>query len=231
MAVRTSYFGNCFFHDWIDLGTECRRKNRSGFGDCRAFPSHRRSFFDVGLAGTNQLDSDDWYFFDRHWRESGIVFREMKFQRRLSSLRLRDFDYSEEGAYFVTICTKDKKCFFGEVKNKNVVLNEAGKIVQEEWNHTVIMPNHIHGIVYMHKPVGAHCNAPLPKNNLSWIIRGFKSATTTNIRKFLPHFAWQRSFYDRIIRNEKELECIHEYILLNPEKWELEKDFPENLKL
>jgi REP element-mobilizing transposase RayT len=163
----------------------------------------------------------------------------MNQKRRLSSLRLGDYDYSQEGIYFVTICTQDHKHFFGKIENGKMVLNEIGKIAEKEWLHTenmrkdvrlgtfVIMPNHIHGLICILDPVGAHCNAPLQptQNNLSWIIRGFKSTTTKKIRKIFPKFKWQRSFYDHIVRSDDDLEKIHEYIIFNPEKWELDKYF------
>jgi putative transposase len=163
----------------------------------------------------------------------------MNQKRRLSSLRLGDYDYSQEGIYFVTICTQDHKHFFGKIENGKMVLNEIGKIAEKEWLHTenmrkdvrlgtfVIMPNHIHGLICILDPVGAHCNAPLQptQNNLSWIIRGFKSTTTKQIRKIFPKFKWQRSFYDHIVRSDDDLEKIHEYIIFNPEKWELDKYF------
>ena len=75
------------------------------------------------------------------------------------SIRLREYDYSQPGAYFVTICTQDKKCLFGEIMDGKMILNEFGKIAHKEWENTknirknchihesIIMPNHIHGII------------------------------------------------------------------------------------
>jgi len=96
-------------------------------------------------------------------------------QRR--SIRLRGYDYSQPGSYFVTVCTKGRECLFGNVIDEEVALNFAGRVVQEEWSYTeiirpevqvdefVIMPNHIHGIITIREPeglVGAHGRAPLP---------------------------------------------------------------------
>ena len=96
-------------------------------------------------------------------------------QRR--SIRLRGYDYSQPGSYFVTVCTKGRECLFGNVIYEEVALNFAGRVVQEEWSYTeiirpegqvdefVIMPNHIHGIITIREPeglVGAHGRAPLP---------------------------------------------------------------------
>jgi putative transposase len=74
-------------------------------------------------------------------------------------MRLKGYDYAEAGAYFVTICTKDRACLFGDVQKDNMILNEYGKIVQKLWDDIskkyrrvrtdqfIVMPNHIHGII------------------------------------------------------------------------------------
>jgi REP element-mobilizing transposase RayT len=81
------------------------------------------------------------------------------------SIRLKGYDYSQAGIYFVTICTKNKKCLFGEIKNDKMILNQLGYIVQNEWIKTseirnnvtldsfVIMPNHLHGIIIINNDV------------------------------------------------------------------------------
>ena len=87
------------------------------------------------------------------------------------SVRLREYDYSQPGAYFVTICTWDRECIFGNIINGEMELNEYGRIIEEEWLQTgyvrlnveidqyVVMPNHIHGILIItennNHPVGA----------------------------------------------------------------------------
>ena len=75
------------------------------------------------------------------------------------SIRLYEYDYSQEGLYFVTICTKDKICLFGNIVDEEMVLNDVGRIAHEEWKNTevlrknirlgefIIMPNHVHGII------------------------------------------------------------------------------------
>ena len=79
------------------------------------------------------------------------------------SIRLKGYDYSQPGAYFITICTHERECLFGEIVNDEMILNDYGKIVYEEWflsakirneielyeNEFVVMPNHIHGIVWI----------------------------------------------------------------------------------
>ncbi len=179
-----------------------------------------------------------------------------KFDRH--SIRLKDFDYSQSWWYYVTICTQNHIELLGEIKNNEMVLNEFGKLVEEEWNKTktirknveldyyIIMPNHLHGIIIIDNAVGAtrwvvqnisskdraiEPIAPtLNSNSLGSIIGQFKSVTTKRIRKAgITEFKWQRNYYDRIIRNEKELFNIRKYILQNPLKWALEKSSPENL--
>jgi REP element-mobilizing transposase RayT len=165
---------------------------------------------------------------------------------RVESARLKDWDYSTPWWYYVTICTKNMECFFGEVKNGEMVLNELGKIVKEEWLKTkeirkkidldyfVVMPNHFHGIIIIegcefvetHGIVETHGHASLHKvtNNLSNIIRGFKGACTKRIHlNNIKSFSWQSRFYDHIIRNEKDLYRIREYIQNNPLKWVLDE--------
>jgi len=77
----------------------------------------------------------------------------------IKSARLSNYDYSQNGMYFVTICTKDKEYFFGEIKNGGMVLNDVGKMADKYWREIpvhfpfvkldefVVMPNHVHGIV------------------------------------------------------------------------------------
>ena len=172
-----------------------------------------------------------------------------KLQRH--SIRLRDYDYSQAGAYFVTICTQDKKHLFGEIINGEMRLNDSGKIVKEEWlrsseirkemtlDEWVIMPNHLHGIVVINDQttnqstlVGAHGRAPLlhrQPRSLSSFIAGFKSVTTKRING-LCHIpanpVWQRNYYEHVIRDERELFKMRQYTQENPLKWDLDPENP-----
>jgi putative transposase len=182
------------------------------------------------------------------------------------SIRLRGYDYTQCGAYFVTICAYQRLCLFGHIENDRVYLNRWGWIVVAEWNRTVyvrpniildafvVMPNHMHGIIVITQPpksnnhtsVGASDNAandavrrglvhqtptdvtPKPefgkpqKGSLGTIIGAFKASVTRRINR-LPqppdHPIWQRNYYDRIIRDERELNHIRQYIALNPSRW------------
>ncbi|MCF7906116.1 transposase [Candidatus Gracilibacteria bacterium] len=103
----------------------------------------------------------------------------------------------------------------------------------------IVMPNHIHGIIIIHPNnefVGTRHALSLPGNKkyqkLPVIIGSFKSAVTRKLNKLYPqlNFQWQRSFYDHIIRGEKSLERIHDYIRYNATKWELDRENPLNFK-
>lgn len=190
-----------------------------------------------------------------------------KDQPKRKILRLKDFDYSTEGAYFVTICTNNLEDYFGKVIHEEMVLNRPGKMIEEWWkklerkyeevilDEFIVMPNHLHGILMIvrdilvgtdprvrpknkGKPVGADPRVrPANKSTLSDFIKWFKTMTTNhyirNVKvenwKPFDKKLWQRSFYDRIIRNEKELNNIREYIMNNPLKWEWEKGNVSNI--
>jgi len=176
-------------------------------------------------------------------------------RKNRNSIRLREYDYSKSGWYYVTICTKDHKEYFGKVKNEDMILNDIGKIADEYWRKIplhfpyssldkhIIMPNHIHGIIIIDckkdaKFASSTNNTSMnvgdanlasqdrTKMELSKIIQQFKRAVTIKIKynKPISNFKWQRSFYDRIIRNENELYNIRKYIQQNPLKWDLERN-------
>ena len=158
--------------------------------------------------------------------------------------RLREYDYSASGWYFVTICTKNHIPYFGEVENGKMKLNRYGEIVRNYWkeignlhsdiqlDYFIVMPNHIHGIIIINSVGDANFASPTndrTKMKLSKIIQQFKRAVTIDFRKNgNSNFKWQRSFYDRIIRNEDELFKIRKYIRGNPLLWEIDKE-TENL--
>lgn len=162
--------------------------------------------------------------------------------------RLKEFDYSQGYWYFVTICIKDMKQYFGKVENEKMILNEFGNVVEEKWlalgkkykaavylDNFVVMPNHFHGIITFANNVGTTHELSLPKQtklkSLSHYIGEFKMQSSKQIHiNGLPSFKWQRSFYDRIIRNETELYHIRKYIKQNPLKWDIEKGFIDNLE-
>ncbi len=143
--------------------------------------------------------------------------------------RLKDYDYSQNGAYFITICTHDKKHLLSNIivgeglcaLPKNV-LTPIGEEIEKSIHYIndnydgviidkfVIMPNHIHLIVVLNSP-GGHRDPPLQN-----IIGQLKSYT---INKF-DGILWQRSYHDHIIRGEKDYQKIWEYIDTNAIRWE-----------
>lgn len=159
------------------------------------------------------------------------------------SIRLKDYDYGQQGAYFVTICSQERLLFFGEIIETKMQLNEAGEMVQIIWDNLpgrfpqlaldafVVMPNHVHGILVINS-VESPDNTPAPK--LGTIINAFKSITTheyikgvrENGWKAFPGKLWQRNYYDEIIRNEVVLDQIREYIINNPGQWAMDKENP-----
>ena len=164
------------------------------------------------------------------------------------SIRLKDYDYSSSGAYFVTICTKNREEIFGSVGvvrgQPKMILNNLGKIVESVWqslpqHHPVeldqfqIMPNHIHMIIIIgSRLTGGSRPAPTLGTTLGTILGLFKSTTTKQIRIMVnnPQFpVWQRNYYEHIIRNDQDLEKISQYIIDNPQMWERDRNNQENL--
>ncbi|MGO8819241.1 MAG: hypothetical protein ACLQVG_31765 [Terriglobia bacterium] len=239
------------------------------------------------------------------------------------SIRLTHYDYSLPGAYFVTICAFGKQCILGQVVCDQMRENDCGTIVREQWLDTVrirpqieldaftVMPNHLHGILWILGPKGEHilwdsgyvipdavdavdvvsvvgvvgvvgpnsvrpnvgpngvgpgpnavrqdvgtssagprpkalrpynsgaAQSPIcpanpispmrPRSLASWA-SGYKSAVTSRIRKLWNDpcaVVWQEDYFERIIRDEKELLNIREYILSNPRRWKLDRENPE----
>ena len=170
--------------------------------------------------------------------------------------RLKEYDYSTEGAYFVTVVAKDRECLFGEIVDSEMVLNDVGMVVRNEFQRTeklrdnviidslIVMPNHVHTIIYidrrgvsLERPKNddidraTHRIAPTLRPNTSGSIIGqIKSITTKKINKIHNNPGnkiWQRNFYDHIIHDDDDLNQIREYIMNNPINWD-EED--ENIK-
>ena len=159
------------------------------------------------------------------------------------STRLKNYDYSESGTYFVTINVDNEGNIFGKIEKGKVELSKAGEIVKKEWmclpekftnvrlGEFVVMPDHFHGIVILsNKKEGlmnqAHTENKtwiLMKNEddiLGKIIRAFKAKVTKLIHENgLKDFKWHRNYHDRIVRNKKELFAIKNYIKNNPLNW------------
>jgi REP element-mobilizing transposase RayT len=172
--------------------------------------------------------------------------------------RLVGYDYAQDGYYFVTICVIGRQEIFGQIKNEKMILNEYGRIVHNQWlwlekqypyiklDQYVIMSNHVHGIILLNSEninsVGtgrAEINVGTGRDlslrgikikSLSNLVGAFKTTSSKLIRiNGLSEFAWQRSFYDHIIRNHKSLQNIRRYIYYNPARWDSDRNNPENL--
>ncbi len=164
---------------------------------------------------------------------------------RDNSMRHPKWDYSSEGAYFITICTKNRTHYFGEIIDSEMHLSEIGKIAEKEWLKTIemrsdmnlklgefiVMPDHFHGIVFFNgnEADALHCVQNNPNKfgpqskNLASIIRGFKSAVKTYASKNNIEFAWQSRYHDHIIRDLFQLDRISKYINQNPQHWKINK--------
>ena len=138
----------------------------------------------------------------------------LKFRRKTN--RLRDYDYSQNGVYLITICTKDKEKLFGDIdfsEHAKVKLNYTGKILYEyikqieEVDNYIIMPNHIHLIVNLFND---------DKNRS---IQSIVSSIKRNLTREIGYSVFQKSFHDHVIKNENEYENIWNYVENNAERW------------
>jgi REP element-mobilizing transposase RayT len=190
-------------------------------------------------------------------------FDPQKHHRR--SIRLKGYDYTQTGAYFVTVCAQDRVCLFGDVADGDMVLNPFGRVAVTYWQRIprhfphvqldawVVMPNHVHGIIVITNGRGEALPAasvsteellhfetdlstldtgsnasPLQSGSLGAIVGNYKSITTRRINK-MRHTpgerVWQRNYYERIIRNDRELDAIRQYIANNPLHWEQDPEY------
>ena len=177
------------------------------------------------------------------------------------SIRLQGYNYSQAGAYYVTIVAWRREHVFGEVVNAEMQLNELGKIAHHEWFKTaelrpyvelfeddfVIMPNHVHGIIWIENndfiggitaDVGTRrrrvptddniekFGKPVP-HSIPTIIRAYKSAVTYAINKLQNQrgaVLWQPNYYEHVIRDEQDYQAKRDYILSNPMNWDKDEE-------
>ena len=155
------------------------------------------------------------------------------------------------GAYFVTLVTHDRASLFGEVDNGGVLLTHMGKLVAETWlwlptqypsvelNEFVVMPNHLHGVIWLTGPLSGTGDSRIAPTNfggrkpLGRLIGAFKTVSAKRVNTALGtpgRSLWQRDYYDHVIRNERDLDRIREYIHNNPLQWELDEENPSRLR-
>jgi len=179
-------------------------------------------------------------------------------QPKRKSQRKQNYDYSQPGYYAVTICTQNRSHLFGRIVEGDMLLNDAGGMINNTWHEIPghypgieldvmqIMPNHVHGIIVV-RAVGTaprgrpnpgiengQARGPVPTGGLSLsdVMERFKSLTTTRYIAGVknagwlsfPGKLWQRSYHDRIIRNETELNKIRTYISNNPSEWDTDEN-------
>lgn len=167
-----------------------------------------------------------------------IELEHYKNKYRIPANRLNGWDYGSAGFYFVTICTKDKQPYFGNIISSDngaaLLPTQIGSIAYNYWieipkhfpfvelDEFVIMPDHVHGVLLINNPEH-HAWKPNqfgPQSmNLPSIIRGYKASVKKHANTNNIPFDWQTRYYDRIIRNENELQVIRQYIINNPMNW------------
>ena len=164
------------------------------------------------------------------------------------SIRLNQYNYSLPGAYFITICTHKRQYLFGHIEDQKMLLNKNGLIVKDELLKTavlrpylsideyVIMPNHLHAIIWIYDPLsesldeaGVNKFGKPRAKTLGSIIGAFKAAATRRINEQSGNdgpFVWQRNYYEHVIRRDESMKEIREYIRYNPLNWDTDPENP-----
>ena len=163
------------------------------------------------------------------------------------SVRMKSWDYSESGAYFVTLCAHRRHTVFGEIRQGVMGLNRFGCLVWNEWyllalrrpslilDEFIVMPNHLHLILFLQNDVSMNPwlqdrdrTNKATAGSLGAVMGGFKSGVTREISRLRDEHTvvWQRLFYDRVIRDERELNAMRRYIHNNVINWPRDKHFP-----
>lgn len=191
------------------------------------------------------------------WLRSGWPPRFVSYSRMTSypsrrSIRLPGYDYSQPGAYFVTLCIEQRLPLLGAIIDDEVDLSPAGAMVATIWSGLgerypgvsvdayTVMPNHLHGILWLFDPsesADEHVISPDHASALSLptVIQRFKTYTAHLYGKGVASDQWSRyrgrlwqhRFHEHVIRNERDLQAIREYIANNPRQWRLDRENPE----
>ena len=157
---------------------------------------------------------------------------------RIQTTRLRGWDYSSSGWYFITVVCQNREHYFGEIIDDEMHYTETGHAAASAWlamqrvfdvlipDVWVIMPNHTHFLFALSNPKEEYEPSEFKKmvqNSVASIINHFKGRVTKYANKENIEFAWQERFHDRIIRNQKEFKTIQNYIINNPQNWDKDK--------
>lgn len=164
---------------------------------------------------------------------------------RRKRLRLADYDYSSYGAYFVTVVVHDRSNIFGDVRDDSMYRSAAGDAVLAAWSAVperfatveldsfAVMPNHIHGIMWLLDDVGKSPgtskdteSAKQHRPSLPMVMRAFKSTAAIAANRILNRSGavWQRSYFEKVIRTQKQLDTLRRYIDENPLRWALDEE-------
>jgi putative transposase len=169
------------------------------------------------------------------------------------SIRLPGFDYSRAGMYFVTICSAQRRCLFGQIQKDESVLSQIGEVVKAHWlkipchfsnleiEAFVVMPNHLHGILIIHSGQQNFESHDIPQKlmesfakpvagSIPTIIRSFKAAVTKCIndeRLTAGAPIWQRGYFERVLRDGREFVNAKDYIIRNPLRWAFDEENPQ----
>jgi putative transposase len=172
----------------------------------------------------------------------------MSSNRSRRSIRLKSYDYSADGAYFITICVRHRECLLGKINDGQMILNQYGAIVRDVWegladlvsdieiDEYVIMPNHFHAIISIDKsPESTEVCKNLDiddiktrrKMILPKAVGRFKmlTAKAINQSREIEGSFWQRNYYERVIRSEEDCQIIRQYIINNPAQWEIDEHY------
>lgn len=150
-------------------------------------------------------------------------------------LRLKEYDYSQTGAYFVTICTHERVPIFGHIvgagpRPARTELSPLGQIVVDTWNDLpthnpgialgpfIVMPDHIHSIVVLDDRAGLG-PAPTPLPELVRQLKSFSARRINKLRGTPGAPLWQRGYYEHVIRHQADFDVAAEYIQTNPARW------------
>lgn len=155
--------------------------------------------------------------------------------RRVNSHRYPGYDYSQAGMVFVTVCTQGRQCLFGEVMHGEMDFSAAGKALTQRWQMIpqrfpdvgidafVVMPDHLHGILLIGIDPVSESTGSTAGDVVRWLktalLRDYSHGVKTSGWEPYDRVLWQRDYYDRIIRNETELETRRAYIDSNPSRW------------
>lgn len=177
-----------------------------------------------------------------------MAYDPKKHHRR--SIRLPGYDYTQPGAYYITVCTYKRQCWFGDVVDGKICYNQLGYIAYSFWSALprrfshieldafIVMPNHLHGILIITEGTKHLQQKDTPKKeqfgkpvvgSIPTVIRSFKSAVSKRInlmRRTKEPPVWQSNYYESIIRIETGLYRVRQYIINNPLQWEMDDENP-----